>query len=50
MKFEVKDLPKPPKILAFIGPGFILAAFAQGSGELIWWPYLVAKYKDICFG
>jgi len=46
LKFEVKDLPKPPKILAFIGPGFILAAFAQGSGELIWWPYLVAKYKD----
>ena len=31
-------------MLAMIGPAFIWASFAQGSGELIWWPYLSAKY------
>ncbi len=27
-----------------LGPGIVWMALAQGSGELIWWPYLVAKY------
>lgn len=27
-----------------IGPGIVWMALAQGSAELIWWPYLVAKY------
>jgi len=27
-----------------IGPGIVWMALAQGSGELIWWPYLIAKY------
>lgn len=27
-----------------IGPGIIWMALAQGSGELIWWPYMTAKY------
>jgi len=29
---------------AALGPGIIWMALAQGSGELIWWPYLCAKY------
>lgn len=33
-----------PGIRELLGPGIILMAVAQGSGELIWWPYLVAKY------
>ncbi|MBI4523778.1 MAG: Nramp family divalent metal transporter [Deltaproteobacteria bacterium] len=31
-------------MLASLGPGVIFMALAQGSGELIWWPYIVAKY------
>ena len=27
-----------------LGPGVVFMALAQGSGELIFWPYLVAKY------
>ncbi len=27
-----------------LGPGVVWMALAQGSGELIWWPYLIAKY------
>ncbi|MEM1520932.1 MAG: Nramp family divalent metal transporter [Candidatus Korarchaeum sp.] len=42
--FEVKDLPRFPGYAAMIGPGIIWAGLAQGSGELIWWPYVVAKY------
>ncbi len=43
--FQKKSLPKMPLgILAMIGPAFVWASFAQGSGELIWWPYLSAKY------
>jgi len=38
------DFPKPLHILALLGPGVVLASFNLGSGELIWWPYLVAKY------
>ncbi len=42
---QKRPLPKMPlSILAMIGPAFIWASFAQGSGELIWWPYLAAKY------
>jgi len=26
------------------GPGLITMALAQGSGELIWWPFLIGKY------
>lgn len=29
---------------AALGPGIVWMALAQGSGELIWWPYLCAKY------
>jgi hypothetical protein len=27
-----------------LGPGIVWLALAQGSGELIWWPYVIAKY------
>jgi len=27
-----------------MGPGVVWMALAQGSSELIWWPYLIAKY------
>lgn len=40
----VKDLPDFPGWKAMFGPGLIWVAMAQGSGELIWWPYMVAKY------
>ena len=38
------SFPVFPGFLATIGPGIVWMALAQGSGELIWWPYLVAKY------
>jgi hypothetical protein len=43
---EFKKAPFPvfPGILAALGPGIVWMALAQGSGELIWWPYIVAKY------
>jgi hypothetical protein len=41
-----KTAPLPPLISlpAALGPGVIFMALAQGSGELIWWPYIIAKY------
>ena len=38
------SFPAFPGFLAMLGPGIVWMALAQGSGELIWWPYLVAKY------
>jgi len=37
-------MPAPPPLLAALGPGIVWLALAQGSGELVWWPLLVAKY------
>ncbi len=37
-------LPPRPPLAAALGPGVVWLALAQGSGELIWWPYVVAKY------
>jgi len=37
-------LPAFPGWVSALGPGVVWLALAQGSGELIWWPYLVAKY------
>jgi Mn2+/Fe2+ NRAMP family transporter len=37
-------VPRFPGAWAVLGPGVVWMALAQGSGELIWWPYLVAKY------
>jgi len=39
-----------PGILATLGPAFVWAAVAQGSGELIWWPYFAAKYGAAFLG
>lgn len=33
-----------------MGPAFVWAAIAQGSGELIWWPYFAAKYGAAFIG
>ena len=43
---ELRRAPMPRRgpLLAALGPGVIWLALAQGSGELIWWPYIVAKY------
>ncbi|MBM2829325.1 MAG: uncharacterized protein HW411_115 [Gammaproteobacteria bacterium] len=37
-------LPAFPGWWLALGPGIVWMALAQGSGELIWWPYLIAKY------
>ena len=39
-----RPLPRFPSWWAALGPGVVWMALAQGSGELVWWPYLVAKY------
>ncbi len=39
-----EKLPLFPGFLTFLGPGVVWLALAQGSGELIWWPYIIAKY------
>ncbi len=33
-----------PGLISVLGPGVIFVALAQGSGELIWWPYIITKY------
>lgn len=42
--FKTAPLPPRPALFKALGPGVIFMALAQGSGELIWWPYLIAKY------
>ncbi len=37
-------------IFAYVVPGILWAAMAQGSGELIWWPYMTAKYGAAFLG
>ncbi len=39
-----RAIPAFPGWWAALGPGVVWMALAQGSGELIWWPYMVAKY------
>ena len=39
-----RPLPRFPGWRMALGPGIVWMALAQGSGELIWWPWLVAKY------
>lgn len=39
-----RELPAFPGWWVALGPGVVWMALAQGSGELIWWPYMVAKY------
>src|SRR5262245_60453314 len=42
--FKKAPLPPLPSTWRVLGPGVIFMALAQGSGELIWWPYIIAKY------
>ncbi len=42
--FQHKPLPKPGKWAALLGPGLVWMALAQGSGELIFWPRIIAEY------
>ncbi len=39
-----KPMPRFPGWWTALGPGIVWMALAQGSGELVWWPYIVAKY------
>ncbi len=39
-----RRMPPFPGWWRALGPGIVWLALAQGSGELIWWPYTVAKY------
>lgn len=42
--YTPKPMPAFPGLLRAIGPGVVWMALAQGSGELVWWPYIIAKY------
>jgi hypothetical protein len=44
LKLSQKNLPAFPNLWVALGPGIVWMALAQGSGELIWWPYMIAKY------
>lgn len=44
LEFKKAPFPAFAGILTALGPGIVWMALAQGSGELIWWPYIVAKY------
>lgn len=46
----MKKLPVMPGLILMMGPAFVWAAIAQGSGELIWWPYFAAKYGPAFIG
>ncbi|MDD5218486.1 MAG: Nramp family divalent metal transporter [Candidatus Omnitrophica bacterium] len=41
---KLNPVPHFPGLWTALGPGIVWLALAQGSGELIWWPYIVAKY------
>jgi hypothetical protein len=42
--YKKAPLPPLPNMWRALGPGVVFMALAQGSGELIWWPYIIAKY------
>ena len=42
--YKKAPLPPLPSVFRALGPGVIFMALAQGSGELIFWPYTIAKY------
>ncbi len=47
---KMAAVPTFAGMLKYIGPGIVWAGLAQGSGELIWWPYLTAKYGAAFIG
>jgi hypothetical protein len=42
--YKRAPLPPLPGMWRALGPGVVFMALAQGSGELIFWPYTIAKY------
>lgn len=42
--FEYKDLPDPPHWTRAVGVGVVVVGMAMGTGELILWPYLTARW------
>src|SRR3990172_2582810 len=47
---QLATLPVFVGLFAYVGPGILWAALAQGSGELIFWPYMTAKYGAAFLG
>jgi hypothetical protein len=47
---KIARMPVAVGMFAWVGPALLWAALAQGSGELIWWPYFTAKYGAIILG
>ncbi len=47
---KIVAVPAFVGLWAAMGPGVIWASMAQGSGELIFWPYLTAKYGAAFLG
>lgn len=47
---KIASMPAFVGLWAAMGPGVIWASLAQGSGEIIWWPYLTAKYGAAFLG
>lgn len=41
---ETRELPPPPHWRKALGVGIVMVGLAIGTGELILWPHLVAKY------
>ncbi|MCS7224548.1 MAG: Nramp family divalent metal transporter [Armatimonadetes bacterium] len=44
--FSSNLLPSFPGWFPMMGPAVVWLALAQGSGELIWWPRIVAEYGE----
>jgi hypothetical protein len=44
LSLKKAEVPAFPGWWKALGPGIVWLALAQGSGELIWWPYTMAKY------
>lgn len=47
---SVREMPRCGGFYATAGAGVIWASVAMGSGELIWWPILTAKYGPAFIG
>lgn len=47
---KIAPVPRFRGLFAYVGPAFIWASLAQGSGELIWWPFLTTKYGAAFLG
>lgn len=47
---KMSKVPAFVGLWAAMGPGVIWGAMAMGSGELIWWPYVTAKYGPAFVG